>query len=174
MKELPKGTSIILICLLFCLGSGKITAQFKWAQIGVDGLTCSACTRAVEMNIRKLDFVDSVIMNLENTEGKIIFKEGKKVNIERIAQSVFDAGFSVRFLKANFVFNNLAISNGFNWTNDNEQYCFVKAESKTLNGETVLTFIGEKFMPFKEYKTWKTKIIECCGGNKKKVYYITI
>ncbi|MBN8695616.1 MAG: heavy-metal-associated domain-containing protein [Bacteroidetes bacterium] len=140
----------------------------------MDGLTCSACTRSVEMNIRKLDFVDSVAMSLENTEGKITFKAGKKVTIEKIAQAVFDAGFSVRYLKANFVFDNLTISNGFNWTNENEQYCFVKADNKILNGETVLIFIGEKFMPSKPYKTWKKKIIECCGVIKKKIYYITI
>ncbi len=164
----------ILFSILFFLLSENISAQFKWAEIGVDGLTCSACTRAVEMNIRKLDFVDSVAMNLENKEGKIIFKAGKKVNIEKIAQAVFDAGFSVRYLKAAFMFDNLSISNGFNWTNDTEQYCFVKAENKILNGETMLTFIGEKFMPSKQYRTWKKKIIECCSVNKKKVYYITI
>lgn len=165
--------TIVFSTLLF-LFSGKISAQFKWAEIGVDGLACSACTRAAEMNIRKLDFVDSVAMNLENTEGKITFKAGKKVNIEKIAQAVFDAGFSVRYLKASFIFYNVTVSNGFNWENDKESYCFVKTESKTLNGEIALTFIGKSFMPPKEYKTWKKKILECCGTNKKKGNYITI
>lgn len=171
-QRLNLKSAFILPLILFCVQKGF--AQFTLAEIGVNGLTCSACTRAVEMNIRKLDFVDSVAMNLENTEGKITFKAGKKVNIEKIAQAVFDAGFSVRYLKANFVFDNITISNGFNWTNDNEQYCFVKAENKVLNGERMLTFIGEKFMPSKKYKTWKIKIIECCGVVKKKIYYVTI
>lgn len=152
----------------------KVSAQFKSAEIGVDGLTCSACTRAVEMNIRKLDFVDSVAMNLENTQGKIVFKPGKKVSIEKIARAVMDAGFSVRFMKANFKFNNLAVSPAYNWVNEDEHYCFVGKDSKILDGEIVLEFIGEKFMPAKTYKSWKKKIIECCGEIKKKVYYIVI
>lgn len=168
---ISRGIAFIVLCLIF---SGKVLAQFSWVQIGVDGLTCSQCSRNVEMSIRKLDFVKDVKMNLENTEGKVIFHEGPKVNIEKIAQAVFDAGFSVRYLKAGFVFNNLSVSNGFNWTNDNEQYCFVKTESKILKGEATLTFIGQKYMPAKEYKEWKKKITECCGVNKEMVYYVTL
>src|ERR1700759_2288056 len=95
-----------LLFLLFLVASLHLRAQFTWAEIGVDGLTCSACTRSVEMQIRKLDFVDSVSMNLEHTDGKIFFKKGAAVNIEKISQAVVDAGFSVRYLRAGFLFKN--------------------------------------------------------------------
>src|SRR4051812_34474653 len=95
----------LLSFVLLILGLTGVRAQFLWAEIGVDGLTCSACTRSVEMSLRKLDFVDSVVMNLEHTDGKIYFKKDQSVEPDKIAQAVVNAGFSVRFLKANFNFS---------------------------------------------------------------------
>ncbi len=89
--------SIVFSCIL----SSKLSAQFHWVQIGVDGLTCSQCTRSVEMNIRKLDFVDSVSMNLENTEGKILFKPGKKVSIEHVSIGITHFSLTLNRLKNN-------------------------------------------------------------------------
>ena len=88
-----------LLLILQCLFLPKaITAQYTSARIGVNGLTCSACTRSVEMSIRKLPFIENVEMNLENTDGILKFKKGQEVDIFKIAQAVVDAGFSVRFL----------------------------------------------------------------------------
>ena len=56
-------------------------SQFLSAEIGVDGLTCSQCQRSVEMGLRKLDFIDDVQVNLDHTDGKIIFKSDKKINL---------------------------------------------------------------------------------------------
>lgn len=173
MNTVTSTKTIFLLIIASCFISIQSSAQIKWVQIGVDGLTCSACTRAVEMNLRKLDFVDSVSMSLENTEGRLFFKTDKKVNIEKIALAVTDAGFSVRYLKAAFVFKNLDIAKGSTWVYENEQYCFVKAGNKKLDNETVVVFLGNKFMPSKTYKQWKKEIIECCGPLKKNTFYIT-
>ena len=55
-----------VVCLLFVLlTSIGVKAQFISAEIGIDGLTCSACTRSAEMSIRKLPFVADVKMNIE-------------------------------------------------------------------------------------------------------------
>src|ERR1700759_948909 len=92
-----------LLLFLFCFCAFSAKAQFQAVYIGVNGLTCSQCTRTVEMRIRKLDFVADVQMNLEHTEGKIILKKDKKADIEKIAQAVIDAGFSVRYLQADLM-----------------------------------------------------------------------
>ena len=73
-------------------------AGIKWIDVGVNGLTCSLCTRSVEMSIRRLDFVDTVMMSLETTEGRIYVKPDVPVNVEQIAKAVVNAGFSVRFI----------------------------------------------------------------------------
>lgn len=174
MKSITPTSTLLFLIVVSCLISIQASAQIKWVQVGVDGLTCSACTRAVEMNIRKLDFVDSVSMSLENTEGKLFFKADKKVNIEKIALAVTDAGFSVRFMKAAFVFKNLDIARGSTWVYENEQYCFVKTGNIKLDNETVVIFLGNKFMSSKTYKQWKKEIIDCCGPLKKNTFYITL
>ena len=83
---------LTLLVILQCLFVPKaITAQYTSARIGVNGLTCSACTRSVEMSIRKLPFIENVEMNLENTDGILKFKKGQEVDIFKIAQAVVDA-----------------------------------------------------------------------------------
>src|ERR1700746_2210399 len=103
-----KNIKIFLSAFLLLLQFG-VSAQFNYALIGVDGLTCSACTRSVEMSIRKLNFVDSVTMNLEHTEGKIIFKKGAKVEVDKIAKAVIDEGFSLRSLYVGVNFDHLKL-----------------------------------------------------------------
>jgi copper chaperone CopZ len=149
-------TTRILLVMFLLLVQLKAFSQFNWAQIGVDGLTCSACSRSVEMSIRKLSFVDSVNMNLEHTEGKIIFKKGVKIEIEKIAKAVVDAGFSLRSLYAGINIAPLNISNDFCWVYENDNYHFIKIDNaRELKGIVTLKFIGEKFMSKKEFKNWK-------------------
>lgn len=88
----------VLFAMLFSMTFSY--AGFRYLKIGIDGLTCSACSRSVEMGLRKLNFISSVEMDLENTEGKIILKEGEIIRFEEICSAVKDAGFSIRYLKA--------------------------------------------------------------------------
>jgi hypothetical protein len=113
-------------------------------------------------------------MNLQHTEGKITFKPGAKVDVEKIAQAVVDAGFSVRYLLAGFVFDNTVVSKGFCYPYEESQFQFVKTEGKTLNGETTLKFIGKEFQSGKEYKHWKSDLIPVCDKLKGKILYVTL
>jgi copper chaperone CopZ len=171
LKTTDFATALTLILLIL---SVKMGAQFSWVQIGVDGLTCSQCSKSVEMSIRKLDFVQNVDMNLEHTEGKITFKPGAKVNVEKIAKAVVDAGFSVRYLHAGFIFENIAMTNGFCFPFEGKQYQFVKAESKNLNGEATIKFVGKKFQSNKEYKHWKADLTPVCDKSKGEILYVTL
>src|ERR1700722_452721 len=96
------GSGIFLSWVFLTLFTFSSRAQFVSAKLGVDGLTCSACTRSVELSIRKLDFVKDVQMNLDNTVGQITFIPGKQISMNKIAKAVTDAGFSVRYLQATF------------------------------------------------------------------------
>ena len=166
--------------LFFLFLGFRTFAQFSWVQIGVDGLTCSACSRSVEMSIRKLSFVDSVVMNLEHTQGKITFKKEAKVDIDKIAKAVTDAGFSLRSLYAGITIPELTINNDFCWILENNNYHFIKvADSKVLKGTVALQFVGEKFMSKKEFKNWKMFCITTCTNSSisttpfSKTYYVS-
>lgn len=150
------------------------SAQFVSVEIGVDGLTCSACTRTVEMSIRKLDFVKDVQMNLDNTKGIITFKAGSNVSIKKIAKAVVDAGFSVRYLQATYRTDSvLHISDNYCFSYDGSTYQFIKVNAADMKNEIVLKFIGKSFQESKEYKKWKAYLKPMCG-KAKTTYYVTL
>jgi copper chaperone CopZ len=142
--------------------------------MGVNGLTCSQCSRSVEMSIRKLDFVQDVIMNLQNTEGKIILKTGAKVDVKKIAKAVVDAGFSVRYINAGFIFENTPITNGFCYPFEGQQFQFIKVDSKIVTGEVTLKFLGKNFQASKDYKIWKKELLATCPKSQGEILYVTL
>lgn len=175
-----KTIRILPILFLLMLAQFNASAQFTSAEIGVDGLTCSACTRSVEMSIRKLGFVDSVAMNLEHTEGTVIFKKNAKVDIEKIAKAVTDAGFSLRSLTASVNVNELKAGNDFCWVYENNTYHFVKMPAAAdLKGTIKLRFIGADYMSKKELRGWKNYMTSSCNeatphdAPSSKSYYVS-
>lgn len=85
-------------------------ARFTSAVIGIDGLTCSACSFSTEQSIRKLDFVENVNMELNENMATITFKKDKEISIDAIVRRVYAAGFSVRSVKAIFILKNRSSS----------------------------------------------------------------
>ncbi len=66
--------TIITLLLIFSF-SKNTNAQFISAIVGIDGLTCSACSYATEKSILKLIFVDSVYMELDKNIATVFFKK---------------------------------------------------------------------------------------------------
>ncbi|MBL7882779.1 MAG: heavy-metal-associated domain-containing protein [Bacteroidia bacterium] len=167
---------ILFISIAFL--SNNLKAQFTSAIIGIDGLTCSACSYATEKSIRKLDFVDSVFMELDKNIATVFFKKNSTVSIQLLSKKVYDAGFAVRSIYASYNFNNLNISNDFCLLQNNTAYHFVKIENeKKLNGIVSLHFIGEKYMQKKEFKNWKLFLTNSCKTSFPQItteYYITL
>ena len=161
-----------LFVMVFCCIGLAASAQFETVYVGVNGLTCSQCSRTVEMSIRKLDFVADVQMNLQHTEGKIILKKNKKADMDRLAQAVFDAGFSVRFLRADLLIDNSVNVSGSCFTYRGDGYIFTQAPKAPLKGTVTLTFIGKKFMPKNDLKKIPVAADDKCGNVTGKVYRV--
>lgn len=173
MKTLSKIVSAIVVILSLTI-TANCSAQFTSVELGVDGLTCSACTRTVEMSIRKLDFVKDVQMNLDNTKGVVTFKEGSPVSIRKIAKAVVNAGFSVRYLQATFKTDSvLHVSNNYCLAYAGETYQFVEVNPSNEKNEITMKFIGRDFQASKEYKKVKKELKPMCG-NSKNTYYVTL
>ena len=147
-----------------------LAASIQFVSIGVNGLTCSMCTRSVEMSIRKLDFVDSVTMDLENTDGQIFIKQGADPDFQRIAKAVTDAGFSVRFMRISIAWNSAPAAelcfsigqNTFQWI----------GKPAALSTQSELELVGELFMPRKEALAARKMITGAC--NPRPSYYVRI
>jgi copper chaperone CopZ len=170
-----KALRVLLVVVLSIIGYGA-GAQFQAVFIGVNGLTCSQCSRTVEMGLRGLDFVSDVQMNLEHTEGKIILKAGRKADMSRIAQAVTDAGFSLRYLQADMFISSTdgAIGNSC-FTYNGDQYVFIETPRQQLSGSVHLKFIGKRFLPKNEFKKMEPLMVNKCGSAAKgKTYFVAI
>ena len=165
---------VIACCFFLSMTAFNARANYTWIQVGVNGLTCSQCSRSVEMSIRKLDFVQDVVMNLQNTEGKIILKSGIKVDIKKIAKAIVDAGFSVRYINAGFTFENISVSHGYCYSHEGQQFQFINVDPKTLHGEVTLKFLGKNFQTAKEYTIWKKELQVACPKLQGETLYVTL
>jgi len=171
MKPLLKS-----ILFIFIFWSHQAYSTILSAQVGIDGLTCSMCSNSVERLLYKLDFVEEVKMDLNQNQATILFKKDKKVVISAIAQKVIDAGYSVRFLKALFTFDNLTVENNTKYESEGDRYYFIVNDKKVLTGSTELTILGKQYVPKKEWYQWQNKIAEVKKINKtdKNSYFVTL
>lgn len=163
---------LLLLFILLTAGSVDAFAGFGQVFIGINGLTCSQCTRNVELRIRRLAFVSDVKMNLEHTNGVITLKNENVLDAGAIAKAVRDAGFSVRFLKASYVFGDNGISTEpcFKVKATNYQLIFGDA---VLQRTVLLQFIGADFLTAAELKQWKPALVKRCENTSSSVYFVT-
>lgn len=165
-----RGFKIFVFCLLSI--SSCLHAQFRQVSIGVNGLTCSQCSRSVEMQLRKLPFVKDIRMDLEHTEGRILFKENKPVNIKAIARAVKDAGFSVRYLKADIDGQDIKVSEEGCFNLYGDVYYVSKLNKPQEGSVLTLQFLGKEYLPQHELKRYKLPAALKCKG--KTVYYTVL
>ena len=145
-----------LVLTFLTWNSTPSSAGIQWAEIGVDGLTCSLCTRSVEMSLLRLDFVDRVEMDLETTAGKIYFKLNEDVNPYEIAKAIKNAGFSVRFLRYQLDFTDIPVDRDGNFALCGQKYQILDL-TDGVQGQEQLRLVDEKFLP-KNETTWKKAI----------------
>jgi copper chaperone CopZ len=161
-----------IICVLLFTLPLKSLGGLKWVDVGVNGLTCSLCTRSVERSISRLDFVDSVVMSLEKTEGRIYLKTGEPADLKKIAKAVVDAGFSVRFLRLEFNFNDVPISQDGYFSYQGQKYQWLQFKDGLAKGDISLTLVDEGFLPRKESGQWKKKFGFSTDPAGQKVYHV--
>jgi copper chaperone CopZ len=147
---------LIPLCLV-CLASGS-AAQFKSVTIGVDGLTCSSCSYGVEQSVRKLDFVKDFTPDLNAATATISFQPDKKISIDELVKKVYQAGFSVRFVKAVYHFQQPALPVNDTLILDKEVFYFLNSPSSSLQNDVTLQLIGEKYVVKKVFKQWELQM----------------
>ena len=161
----------VAVLFLFC-SQGR--AEFTWAEIEVEGLTCSMCARSVELKVRELSFVEDVKMDLVATTMRIGFKKGSNVDVRSLAEAVDESGFSVGYVNAAFVFDGLEVSDGHCVLYQDTAYSFVRTGDRTLDGETLLKFIGEPFLPEEELAGWENDLVDGCEHSGKTLWFVTV
>jgi hypothetical protein len=163
VSSIMKFRIIALLAFSACahLGFGGI----KWVDVGVNGLTCSMCTRSVEMSLRRLEFVDSIIMSLETSEGRIYFRENTPINLNDIAKAITNAGFSVRFVKLQMSFDDIAVDKDGSFIFQGQTYKWLDFPNK-VDGTVGLKLVDENFLPKKESAALKKKFAALKSDDK--------
>lgn len=149
---------ICLLILSFGFLPKQSFAGLKWIDVGINGLTCSLCTRSVDRSISRLEFVDSITMSLENTEGRIYVKDVAAIDLKRITKAITDAGFSTRFVRLQFDFKDIPIDKGGFFAFKGQRYQWLQYKSNPPPNGISLTLINEGFLPKKESSQWKKKL----------------
>jgi copper chaperone CopZ len=139
---------LILFSIFF---SNSLCAQFVKAELQAAGLTCSMCSKAVDKQLRTLDFVDSVGIDLSHATFVLYFKKNKPVDLYLVRKKVEDAGFSVAMLKATYVGDHIKLENGF-FTEGNRTYQVIVNAPSEMNGEVILKVVDKGFVSDKEFK----------------------
>ncbi len=162
--------------ILFLANSAQ--AQFIKADVQVSGLTCSMCQLATEKALKTLDFVSDIKPDLNKNVYVITFKKDKNVNLDQIKNKVKGAGFSVSKLVATVNFNDVKVSNNFQYKYLGQTYHFVNVPAKSLSGSTRITLLDKGFIPD---NTFKKNVSEIKAPGYKtgqvggaRVYHVTI
>lgn len=148
------------------MSGNVLSAQVLSATIKVNGLTCSQCSRSVDMQLRKLDFVASVEMNLQETVAKVFFKKNSNVDFYKLAKAVDDGGFSVGSLMAFVDFSAISIENENCFKIKNNAFILTNPKEERSNNVVQIKFLGKEFGN-KKFKTSQKqdKNILCKGAN---------
>lgn len=128
-----------------------MSSQIISADVGVNGLTCSQCSRSVYNALDKLDFIEKIEMDLNETIAHIQFKQQAKVDFNALAQAITKAGYSVRDMRFKMdISNKMEIKDNLVcWL----QQCisFDKNIDKDLNTISFL-LLGNKYNADRQYQ----------------------
>ena len=144
----------IFFSLVVLLGIFNAQAGIRFVKVGINGLTCSMCSRTVEKSMLRLSFVERVEMSLEATEAVIFIKPQASVSMKEIARSVKDAGFSVRSVEADLDFSDLRLADDGTFFCQGQQYSWLGKRTLHADGKVKLKLIDTGFIPPNEKSKW--------------------
>jgi len=86
--------------LLFSGQAVTVSADAETVVLGVSGMTCSACSVAIEESLRKLPGVEAASVSLDKAEA-VVYVEPGKVSPEQLVQAIQSAGSYQAEVKTN-------------------------------------------------------------------------
>ena len=66
--------------------------DLKEVELDIDGISCQMCVSKIERKISKLDGVKSIVVNLANSRGKVVY-DSEKIKLSEILQKIEKLGY---------------------------------------------------------------------------------
>ncbi len=178
---------VVATLLIVTFSTMSARAEFVSADIGVNGLTCSMCSKGTEATLKQLPFIDSISIDLNDLVAHVIFKKGVKVSIDEMREMIEEAGFSVRSITAVFNFDHEVVGKDYHFVYSGDTYHFIGVDGKTLSGLVNIRFVDKQYVSKKEYSTLSKKTTflcyktgttsPCCFGDQHvmgSLYHVTL
>ncbi|HRP89575.1 MAG TPA: heavy metal-associated domain-containing protein [Edaphocola sp.] len=155
---------LFIICIM--IFQSQLFAQFSNAEVGIIGLTCSQCSRSVEMAMKKLPFVKTIDMDLESTTVLVQFSNKHPIDFKKLAQSVRDAGFDVERILATYHYHPKSAMQPIELCIKENDQLYYPINTGTIKNNTIKILLLDKKMVdktiLKNYKIQiETKGIPC-------------
>jgi copper chaperone CopZ len=143
--------------LLFLICAIDANAQIEYALVQVNGMTCSACTFAVQQSLQKLAFVKSVAFDLNSKVAKVNFTNEADIDLNKLSAKVADAGYSVGVLQIAISDSSRDIQKGQIISAGHSHFQVLNAHSIGVS-PLMLTLVGKNFMDDKTFKKYKDQL----------------
>lgn len=140
----------IIWCLLCLATMIPARSQTKEVIVKITGLTCSQCTRSVEMQFKKLKFVSHINMDLQNTSATLTIASEKQTDYNAIAKAVSNSGFSMAGLQAKVNAQTLKKTSNKCYSNNDGKFVLSEEWTPNSNAWVTFDFIGTPFTPQKK------------------------
>lgn len=139
MKYIIKAVALIA---LFSINN--LHAQLRQITIGVNGLTCSQCSKSVYNKLKQLDFVKVIDMDLNHHIAIVQMKDANNYDIDKLAEAIDNAGYSVRNITLEFDKSGLKFEKQMFWSGKNT-FNFSSMEKNDIPQVFSAILIGKKY-----------------------------
>ncbi len=140
-----KKTSLVI---LFFVCGIIANAQITKVEIMATGLTCSMCSNAINKQLKTIDEVENVDIDLNKNLFIVRLKNNNTLSPKTFKDKVEKAGFFVGSMVLFINFSNQAVE-------DNKQidkYIFIDTKAQTLNGVAKVRVLDKGYVTTKEHK----------------------
>jgi copper chaperone CopZ len=148
-------------------------AQIAKVEIMATGLTCSMCSNAINKQLKTLNEVERVDIDLNKNLFVITLRADNKLTPKTFKDKVEKAGFFVGSMVLFMNYSNQTVE-------DNKQvdnYIFIDTKAQTLNGLAKVKVLDKGYVTTKEYKKLSkafTKYSSYNKGSEEKFHLKTI
>lgn len=142
------------VSILFLTLALNSFGQIVSAKLKVDGLTCSMCSKSVHKALSSLEYVDSILPNLETTSFDLVFKKDKVIDFNKIKDEVEGAGFSIGELKFNVLNTSNGKVNDLAFKSNSANYYVINGVDWANTSLSTFKLVDKGFVSKKEYKSF--------------------
>ena len=140
-----KKTSLVILSFVFVIIAN---AQITKVEIMATGLTCSMCSNAINKQLKTIDEVENVDIDLNKNLFIVRLKNNNTLSPKTFKDKVEKAGFFVGSMVLFINFRNQTVE-------DNKQidkYIFIDTKAQTLNGVAKVRVLDKGYVTTKEHK----------------------